>query len=589
MELDNVRKPIGAQASQNTAHRCLSLFALCLIGLFLGTLMSGCGSLVRPTPSSDLSPKIVCASLTGVKIAATSIGLPTSGATVTSATLIAATPQTKDEKNNIVLALPEYCKIEGAIAPIDPNAPPINFQVSLPTKWNDRSMHFGGGGLNGRVITGVGPRHTQPPSDPWPIARGYATFGGDSGHTGNNTAFGLNDEALRNFGFESMKKTRDTAFDLIKRYYGKQPSHNYFNGESEGGREGHTMTQRFPADYDGVIALVPIISEEGTHIHDNAVLTTLANGGWMNKDKIKLIAESTLAACDEIDGLKDGMISKYGTFDPILGWHAACAHDVSVLRCPGGGDTGDSCLSDAQIATVKMIRDPFVLPFRLVSGSTGYVGYGAMGGESDPITWDMALIGSAPPVKPQPPGPALNPGVGSIPTFGFGNVRYFLAQDPAFQTYNFDPVPYEKRIQYLSSLLDSLNPDISAFLERGGKLIMKENSCDYHRSMFLGMNYYKALLDKFGSSVTDQFVRFYVAVGPNHFGANAPSQTDLITLLENWVEKGQAPPKNLVAVQMDPTNFKVLRSRPMCGYAMYPRYNGSGDPNDASSFTCAPL
>ena len=575
--------------AKHLSRRFPSLISCCLAGFISFALLSGCSSLGQPVASSQLSPKIPCASLAGVKVAATSIGLPTNGATVASATLVAPTPQTVDGKGNIVLPVPEYCKIEGSIAPIDPNAPPINFQVSLPTQWNDRSLHFGGGGLNGQVVTGVGQRFPQPLNDPWPIARGYATFGGDSGHTGNNALFGSNDEALRNFAFESLKKTRDTALDLIKRYYGKLPRYNYFDGESEGGREGHTVTQRFPADYDGVIASVPIISLEGTHIHDNAVLTALANGGWMNKNKIKLIADSTLAACDELDGLKDGLISKYGTFDPTLGWHAACAHDISRLRCPDGKDAGDTCLSDAQIAAVKVIRDPFVLPFRLVSGSTGYISYGAMGGESDPVTWDIAVVGSAPPVKPQPPGPTLNPGVGGVAAFGFGNVRYFIAQDPSFQTYNFDPVPYEKRIQYLSSLLDSLNPDISTFKARGGKLIMKENSCDYHRSMFLGMNYYKALLDTFGPGPTDEFVRFYVAVGPNHFGANAPSQADLITLMENWVEKGEAPPKNLVAVQMDPTTFKVLRSRPMCGYGMYPRYNGSGDPNEASSFTCTPL
>ncbi len=571
------------------SHRLTGLVACCLTGLISLALMASCSSLGRPLASSVLSPKIPCASLTGVKIAANSIGLPTNGATVTSATLVAATPQTVDQKGSIVLPVPEYCKIEGAIAPIDPNAPPINFQVSLPTTWNDRSMHFGGAGMNGRVTTGVGPRYPQPPNDPWPISRGYATFGGDSGHTGGNTLFGLNDEALRNFAFESMKKTRDSAFELIRRYYGKLPRYNYFSGESEGGREGHAVTQRFPADYDGVIAYVPIISLEGTHIHDNAVLTALANGGWMNKNKIKLIADSTLAACDELDGLKDGIISKYGTFDPTLGWHAACAHDVSALRCPDGKDTGDTCLSDAQITAVEVIRDPFVLPFRLVSGSTGYIGYGAMGGENDPVTWDTAVIGSAPPVKPQPPGPTLNPGVGGVGALGFGNVRYFVAQNPSFQTYNFDPIPYEKRIQYLSSLMDYLDPDISAYKERGGKLIIIENSCDYHRSMFLGMNYYKALLDRFGPSATEAFARLYVAVGANHFGANAPSQADFITLIENWVEKGEAPSKNVVAVQMNPATFKVLRSRPMCGYGMYPRYNGSGDPNEASSFTCTPL
>lgn len=533
-----------------------------------------------------------CESLKDVTIKAADIGLPTNGAVITSATLQAATPQTGGGNTNIVLAIPEYCKILGHIDPIDPTAPPINFQISLPTKWNKRSMQFGGGGFNGSVVDGLGTRFPQPQNDPRPITRGYATFGSDSGHTGNNASFGLNDEALRNFAYEQLKKTKDTAFHVIKSYYGNYPKYRYFNGHSEGGREGHAVMQRFPEDYDGVIAVVPILNIESSHLHDNAILTALAFGGLMNKAKINLLTKSTLDACDELDGVKDGVISKYGTLDPRSGkWKAACNHDVEVLRCKSGADEGDHCLSDAQVAAVKLIREPFVLPYTLASGSPGYQGLGAMGGENNPGAWDTVRMGTVPPPTTQPPGLWSLAGVPNIPIYGHSNVRYLVAQDPNFQTYNFDTWlmrRYEKRIQYLSSILDTLNPDISKFQKHGGKLIMKENTSDYHRTTFLGLNYYKSLLDKFGKKQVSRFVRLYASVGPDHFGRNEASEIDLITLIENWVEKGIAPPNNVTGVLTDPKTFDVLKSRPACGYGLYPKYKG-GDPNVFSSFICAPL
>jgi feruloyl esterase len=441
------------------------------------------------------------------------------------------------------------------------------------------------------LVTGLEMRFPQPANDPVPLARGYATFGSDSGHTGNNASFGLNDEALLNFAYEQLKKTKDTAFEIIRLYYGKPPKYSYFAGHSEGAREGHAVSQRYPKDYDGIIAVVPILNEEGTHIHDNAVLTALAQGGWMNQNKIKLITDSTLALCDGLDGLKDGIISKYGVFDPSVGWKAACPHDASTLRCPTGKDEGDSCLSDAQVNAVNVIRNRFLLPFPVQSGSTGYIGYGAMGGESNGTAWDTIIIGKKAPPVPQPPGvwDQAAYGVGGIPYYGHTNMRFFIARDPGFQTYDFKPEAFRERIQYLSSLIDTLDPDISAFVGHGGKMIMKENTGDYHRSTFLGINYYKSLLDKLGEDTVKKSVRLYVAVGPNHFGQFAPSQADLITLLENWVEKGTAPPEHITAVDMDPKDFTVKSSKPMCGYGFYPRYNGSGDPKDAASFTCSPL
>ena len=570
---------------------------LSLMAAILAVMVISSGSGLYAEPPGERHPKIDCAALTGLTIPPVSIGLQTGGAKITSATLVPAAPQTIDSSGNVVLAMPEYCKVLGAIAPVDPNAFPINFEINLPTNWNHRSMQFGGGGLNGTVVTGLARPYPQPPNDPVPVARGYATFGSDSGHTGNDAAFGLNDEALRNFAYESLKKTKDTAVYVIGHYYGELPKYSYFVGNSNGGREGHTVVQRFPNDYDGVIAVVPILSHEPAHIHDNAVLTALAplpmgGGGWMDTNKIKLISDSTAALCDANDGVVDGIVSKYGVLDPVLGWHAACQHDVSVLRCNivnGVQADNENCLTDAQIAAVHVIRDRFTLPFTLPNGNNGYVGYGAMGGEIN--DWPTWVIGSQPPPVPQPGGvwDMSAYGVGTIPFFGHTDVRYFMARDPNFQTYKFNPLTYEPRINYVSAIMDSINPDISAFINKGGKLIMKENTADYARSTFLGINYYKSVLDKFGEKAVDQSIRLYVAVGANHLGAYAPSQADLISLLENWVEKGNAPPTNIVGVTMDPTNFKVKASRPMCGYGLYPKYNGSGNANDASSFTCAPL
>ena len=524
------------------------------------------------------APDRPCQSLVGTKVEAKRIGLPTKGAVVTSATLVAA-----------AAARPEFCKIQGDIHPVDPKAPPIKFEIRMPTNWNRRSMHFGGGGFNGTVPTEGTDRERR--DSPKPIARGYATFGSDSGHSGGDGSFALNKEALLNFAYEALKKTKDAAFEIMKLYYGEKPRYSYFYGASEGGREGYTVAQRFPKDYDGVIAHDPIIGLVGNHIHENATLTTLAKGGWMNKNKIELLDKSTLDLCDALDGLKDGIISKYGALDLVQGWQAACPHDAATLRCPTGNDEGDFCLSDAQLATVNMLRNRFELPFKLISGSTGYVGFGAMGGESGAQSWILARIGSQPPPKPQPPGvwDYRKYGTPITPFYGHNSVRFLIAQDPNFQTYDFDPAAYKDRIQFLSSILDSIDPDISAFMKRGGKLILREDTCDFFRSPFLGINYYKSLLDRFGEKRVDGSVRLYVAVGADHFGQSAPAQADLVTLIENWVEKGAAPPKEIVAVELDPFTLKIRSSRPMCGYGMYPKYNGKGDPEEASSFTCASL
>ena len=235
-------------------------------------------SAIAATAASAAS---TCASLENHQIAASAIGLPTSGARITSAVIVPASAQTVNAQGTaVVLAIPEYCKMIGAIAPVDPAAPKINFQVNLPTEWNGKIMQLGGSGSNGVIpvalTTGMqwGPE-SIPPNSPYALSRGFVTYGSDSGH--QNPPAGAvgravpaqapprpappgwmtNDEALRNFLYAQMKKTHDVTVELVKRLYDRPIRHSYYFGASQGGREALMVVQRYPQDYDGVFVQVP--------------------------------------------------------------------------------------------------------------------------------------------------------------------------------------------------------------------------------------------------------------------------------------------------------------------------------------------
>src|SRR5205823_1850322 len=224
--------------------------------------------------------KAACPTLAGQTIPAASIGLPSGNATIATATFTAA-------NSAATLASPEYCKVLGAIAPVDPAAQAINFEINLPIAWNGKAVQYGGGGYNGTLITGLAPLRDAAPDDPLPLTRGYVTFGTDSGHQASAFApnsigqFGLNDEMLVNFAYASYKKVRDASVNVIGAFYGQPPSRMYYFGGSEGGREGLTMAQRFPADYDGIVSVVPAIQLSmvaGAFVHHQV---PQLHGGWI--------------------------------------------------------------------------------------------------------------------------------------------------------------------------------------------------------------------------------------------------------------------------------------------------------------------
>lgn len=245
------------------------------------TMLAACGSMgpfAPPAPSAPsgpmslgVDPAQACTAL-AAGIDAAAIGLPTRGATIDSSVIVAASPVSiapggPTPSSRINPATPSTCKVLGRILPVDATAPPILFQINLPLAWNGRSVQYGGGGFNGVLISGLSLVAAGRWDQPSPLAQGFVTYGTDSGHQNKPgeapQAFAANEEAFVNFAHASYKKVRDVAVALTQRAYGRAPYKIYFMGSSEGGREGLTMAQRYPNDFDGIFSRVPVIHWTG--------------------------------------------------------------------------------------------------------------------------------------------------------------------------------------------------------------------------------------------------------------------------------------------------------------------------------------
>ena len=267
------------------------------------------------------------------------------------------------------------CEVDGSIEPVDRSATarPIKFRVWLPADWNGRAVQQGGGGMNGSIPDLSGARY--PIGGRSPAQLGFATFGSDSGHqmTPGPQDWALNDEAMKNLGYTQLKKTHDAAMVLIERVYGARPRYTYFTGTSQGGREALTVAQRYPADYDGMIANVPIVSFSSLMLAPELIRIQekpLAN--WVTRAKVNAIRGEFMRQCDALDGVVDGVINNYmacrAIFDVSQGRPGR--HPWLAKRCPDnvdpnpGDTTAAACLTDGQISTLEFVyrRYPFATP-----------------------------------------------------------------------------------------------------------------------------------------------------------------------------------------------------------------------------------
>lgn len=525
-----------------------------------------------PARAADRSGAEACQALTDLRIPAQEIGLPTSGATIESATLVAA--DAGDNPNG------EYCRVLGAIHPVNYNAPDIRFQVNLPSGWNGKSLQFGGGGLNGVLVTGLGRYAKQPEAEPTPLAQGYATLGSDSGHQsagGFDGTFYLNPEALENFGRAQIKKTHDVAMRLIQARYGRTPDYNYFIGGSQGGHEGFDAVQRYPEDYDGVIAGYPahnVIMLHLSALNYARALHAEDGAAWLSPAKVELLRQAVYARCDTLDGAGDGIISNV----------AACREATAPLqrqdgdnplRCDGGGD-GEGCLSDAQIGALNVLDSPYATGFPIFRGD----GDSAVFPKWTPFEGSTFTDGGFPNLGAQGPHQALQLSAG-VPTTGLA-IAGDLTMDPLRE---FDARQWAGRITALTPVLSANSVNLDRFRDAGGKLIFFHGLIDDFITPYSSIQYYERLVGHYGGEQgVEDFVRFYTIPGMGHVTGVFNARISMLDALEDWVERGREPGTLSAS---DANQATAGRTRPVCRWPAWPRYQGSGDLNSAESFRCS--
>lgn len=515
--------------------------------------------------AQDTTTKLAadCASLKGMEIPASAIGLATKGAIVDAAIAVAA-----NEPRNTG---GDFCKVTGTIRNATASTAVFEFEVNLPNTWNGRALQMGGGGYDGTLVNGLGQYTLQVPTEPTPLKQGYVTLGSNGGHKGGpgfDGTFGLDDEALANYGKESVKKTHDVAMAIVKKAYGQAPKRFYFIGGSQGGHEALDAAARYPADYDGVVAHYPAYNVTMLHLGSWNVGKALYDNnaaGWMDAKHTKLLTDAVMAKCDPLDGAKDGIISNVAGCD--------AAFDARTLRCASGG-AGDDCLSDAQLKAVAQITSEYrpgvtiaqmdAFPkWALLEGAqfSGASNFGTVQQPGNPLTGKEPLLYSA----------------------GDATIKYIITRDPKFDTLHFDPKQYAARIATAASIMDVTDQSLEKFRAKGGKILMTHGTADDFITPHNSIAYYKRQQAQFGNRL-DSFLRFYLIPGMGHgFGAPYTARFDALDTLQQWVEQGKAP-AGLVTIDATPN---ANRSRPLCEYPKWPKFTGAaGTENAAASYTC---
>ena len=455
---------------------------------------------------------------------------------------------------------PAFCKVSGVLAP------EIAFEVTLPDRWNGRFYMIGNGGHAGEAL-----------DDPMragqinqALSVGFAVAHTNTGHDARKepgASFVMSDpQKAIDYAFNAVHLTAVTAKSIIKYYYGKPIAYSYWNSCSNGGRQGLIEAQRYPEDFDGVVATAPWLDQTGFTI--GAMWNQKAvSEAPVTAEKMALVADRVMAKCDDIDGLKDGLIDdpRKCDFDPVA--------DVPV--CKEGEDTAD-CLTPTQAAAIaKVYQGPVsngknIFPGFMPGSET--VMPGMFGGPKQ-SGW-MNLI-----VSTQPGMPAADFGLAE------GTMRY-LVHDPPKPDYDCATFDFDKDIHMLdewSKLADAKNPDLSEFRNRGGKLLMTYGWADPVLQPMMGVNYYEAAVAKNGPDTPD-FFRLFMIPGMSHCGGGVcPDQHDPVTAVINWVEKGKAP-ERITAKQI--VDGKAVRSRPLCAYPEVARYSGQGSIDDEANFQC---
>ena len=450
-------------------------------------------------------------------------------------------------------ALPTYCKVMGSAHPTSDSD--IRFEVLIPegSAWNGRYLQVGNGAFAGSI------REATMISA---LAQGYAVAGTDDGHqstVGSDASWALNQpEKLIDFGYRAIKETTDTAKAIITAYTGSAPHYSYFQGCSDGGREALIEAQKYPADFDGIVAGDP--ASNWTHLETavawNYQAMAETPGSWLSPEKLKAIHAEAVKQC----GDEDGVIQ-----DP-----EGCHFQPSKIRCKGGD--APSCLTDDELAALRKIYSGPRNPRTHAMIFSGF----SPGGEDGPQGWVRWFTGTT--------QSDTKTAAYAIASNFF---RYIVRADPDydFLNMNFDADVAEAD-EKAAHLINSRDPDLSAFKKRGGKLIQYHGWADPAIPALDSVDYYKSVHAKMGN--TRGFYRLFMAPGMFHC-SNGPGPNVLATLpaITRWVEEGKAPDYIVATKFQDNDRTKpVERTRPLCVYPARAQWDGKGDKSKLESFRC---
>ena len=488
-----------------------------------------------------------CGNLAALKLANTKI---TSAETIPAGAL-SLPPGIPPE---VFQGLPSFCRVAAEIHPAKDSD--IKMEVWMPSSgWNGMLMGRGNGGFAGSI-------HYSEMS--YGVRNGYATVSTDTGHTGDSSnadwAMG-HPEKIIDFGYRAIHEMTVKAKLIVNAFYAKSPQYSYFDSCSNGGRQALMEAQRFPKDYNGIIAGAPA----NNWTHDVAGFMWNMQAMYANPasqippSKLPLINSAFSNACDGQDGVKDGVIT-----DP-----RACHFDPAVLVCKGADS--DACLTTPQIEALKKVYSGI----KDTHGNVVYPGY-FPGGELGP--WGWALWIDAPTIEK------------SVQySLGVAFYRNMVYDDPKWDYRSFQ-VDRDMKVtdDKLAKVLNATNPNLKPFANRGGKLILYQGWDDAAIAPLNMVNYYNSVVAVMPAK-NDSFIRLYMIPGMQHcWGGSGPVDFNVFSSLKDWVESGVEPSSIIAKQHKNPADVssEVIMTRPLCPYPQKPHYKGTGDTKDAASFEC---
>ena len=446
--------------------------------------------------------------------------------------------------SRVLAEVPTFCRVTATLRPSSDSD--IKIEVWMPSAtWNGKFLGVGNGGWAGVISY---------PALADAVRRGYAAASTDTGHTGNggDASFALgHPEKLIDFGYRAVHEMTVTAKAIVGAFYTQPLRFAYWNGCSTGGKQGLTEAQRYPGDYDGIIAGAP--ANYWTHLMaglmsvSRATLTDTAS--YIPPAKYAVLNRAVLNACDARDGVTDGVLEN----------PRSCRFDPEVVACKAG-DAPD-CLTASQVTAARKIYAP------LTSPTTGEIVFPGLPPGSE-LGWGAAAGG------PEP---------FAIPASYFKHVVF---ENPEW---DFRTLDFEREVLRADSTigptLNAIDPNLKPFVNRKGKLLLYHGWNDNLITAQNTVNYYERVRDTLGAGETDSAVRLFMAPGMNHCGGGpGPNAADWLTALERWVEQGQAPDE-IIATRS--TKGQVDRTRPLCRYPQVARYKGTGSTDEAVNFVCS--